>query len=427
MPFFIFLAERFHMSQFRFARTSLLVAALGFSTVPALMGIGPVAYAQAVRPEIGKPLQAAQELMKSKKYKDALAKIREADAVGGKTPGEQYLIEGTRASAAQMAGEYDTAAKSFEAVLASGKAGAAETKNIIMALPSLYFQTKNWPQAINALNRQLKEYGDDPKARAYLQQAYFQSGDYAKVQKEIQAAISEGEKAGRQPTEEQLQMLANAALRQNDKAGYVNAIEKLVAYYPKKDYWTDLLTRVRSKPGFAERLSHDLYRLKLATGQKLGANDFMEMAQLALQAGAPAEALKIIDIAYKNGSFGTGSEAPRQKRLQDLANQKAADFKANSANIETEAGKNKDGDTLVNLGFAYVAAGQAEKGLALMNQAIKEVTLKRPDDAKLHLGIAYFLAGKKSDAVKTLNTVQGKDGTAELARYWVLHINRAAS
>ncbi len=414
------------MSQFRFARTGLLVAALGLSAVPSLVGLGPVAFAQSVRPEIGKPLQAAQEMMKAKKYKDALAKIRETDAVGGKTPAEQLLIDGTRASAAQMAGDYDTAAKSFEAVLASGKLGPAESKNIIMALPSLYFQTKNWPQAIAALNRQLKDYGDDPKARAYLLQAYYQSGDFAKVQKEVAASISDAEKAGRAPTEESLQMLANAALRQNDKAGYVIAMEKLVANYPKKDYWTDLLTRVRSKPGFAERLSHDLYRLKMATGQKLGTDDYMEMAQLALQAGAPAESLKIIETAYKSGSFGSGAEASRQKRLKDLADQKAADFAANSEKNEAEAVRNKDGDTLVNLGFAYVAAGKTDKGLALMNQVIKDGTLKRVDDAKLHLGYAYLIAGKKAEAVKAFNSVQGKDGTAELARYWVLHVNRAA-
>lgn len=415
------------MSQFRFARTGLLIAALGFSAVPSLIGIGPVAYAQAVRAEIGTPLKAAQDLMKAKKYKDALAKIREADAVAGKTPAEQLLIDGTRASAAQMAGEYDTAAKAFEAVLASGKLGPNETKNIVMALPSLYFQTKNWPQAIAALNRQLKDYGDDPKARSYLIQAYYQSGDFGKVQKEVGASIAEAEKAGRAPSEESLQMLANAALRQNDKGGYVNAIEKLVAHYPKKEYWTDLLTRVRSKPGFAERLSHDLYRLKMATGQKLSEPDVMEMAQLALQAGAPAEALKIIDSAYKAGTFGSGAEASRQKRLKDLADQKAADFAANSEKNEAEALRNKDGDTLANLGFAYVAAGKADKGLALMNQAIKETPIKRIDDAKLHLGYAYLIAGKKAEAVKAFNSVQGKDGTAELARYWVLHANRSAS
>jgi hypothetical protein len=46
-------------------------------------------------------------------------------------------------------------------------------------------------------------------------------------------------------------MLANIQLKKNDKAGYVNTIEKLAANYPKAQYWTDLLNRVQGKPGFS--------------------------------------------------------------------------------------------------------------------------------------------------------------------------------
>ena len=66
----------------------------------------PAAYAQeAVRPEIGKPLQAASALLKANKFKDALAKIQEVDGVSGKTPNEIYLIESMRGSAASGAGD----------------------------------------------------------------------------------------------------------------------------------------------------------------------------------------------------------------------------------------------------------------------------------------------------------------------------------
>ena len=49
--------------------------------------------AQTVRPEVGKPIQAAIELIKSKKGKEALAKVREAQAVGDRTPYENYVVE----------------------------------------------------------------------------------------------------------------------------------------------------------------------------------------------------------------------------------------------------------------------------------------------------------------------------------------------
>src|SRR5512139_254279 len=58
------------------------------------------AQAQGVRPEVGKPLQQAADLLKAGKAREALAKAREADAVAGKTPGEQLMIDRMKASAA---------------------------------------------------------------------------------------------------------------------------------------------------------------------------------------------------------------------------------------------------------------------------------------------------------------------------------------
>jgi Flp pilus assembly protein TadD len=53
-----------------------------------------------------------------------------------------------------------------------------------------------------------------------------------------------------------------------------------------------------------------------------------------------------------------------------------------------------------------------------MEAGIAKGGLKRPEDDKLHLGIAYLQAGNRSKAVQVLKTVQGSDGTAELARLW---------
>src|SRR3546814_5483046 len=90
-------------------------------------------------------------------------------------------------------------------------------------------------------------------------------------------------KAGQKPTENQLEMLASIAVKQKDNAAYIAALEKLVAYYPKPNYWLDLITRTANKPGFSTRLTLDLYRLKKQTDTLTKANDFMEAAQLALQ------------------------------------------------------------------------------------------------------------------------------------------------
>ena len=120
----------------------------------------------------------------------------------------------------------------------------------------------------------------------------------------------------------------------------------------------------------------------------------------------------------------SGPDAERHKRLKDLAEKNLADQNKGVAALEAEYTAAKDNDALVGLGYALVQAGQADKGLKMMEAAIKAGGLRYPDEAKLRLGEAYAAAGKKSQAINTLKGVRGKEGTAELARYWIMAINR---
>ncbi|QNA90133.1 hypothetical protein G4G28_19475 [Massilia sp. Dwa41.01b] len=406
------------MSKFRLAHLGLALAALGFTAAAPIVGMAPAHAAETLRPEVGRPLQAAQALMKQGKHKDALAKLREADKVSGKTANESYLIERVRAAAASSAGDYGTAANAFEALLASGKLSAAERGQFSEGLIGIYMRGGELNKANEAILRQLKN-GDDPKLRAYLLQNYYKQGNTAALENELRNA----EKSGRM-TEDQLGMLANIQLKKNDKTGYVNTIEKLAANYPKAQYWNDLLNRVQGKPGFSGRLSVDLYRLKLANNLLKKPSEFMEMAQLVLQAKAPAEALKVIDKGYKAGALGTGPDAARHQRLKDLAEKNLAEQNKTIAALEAEYTAAKDNDGLVALGYSLVQSGQADKGLKMMENAIKADNLRYADEAKLRLGEAYAAAGKKQQAISTLRGVSGKEGTAELARYWIMAINK---
>ena len=84
------------------------------------------------------------------------------------------------------------------------------------------------------------------------------------------------------------------------------------------------------------------------------------------------------------------------------------------------------GEALVNLGFAWATAGQAAKGVPLMEQGVAKGGLRRPDETQLHLGIALWMAGRKDDALKALAAVGGTDGSAALARVWSLFVRSPA-
>ena len=390
------------------------------------LAVGPqIALAQeAVRAEVGKPLQAAQEAIKAQKFKDALARVNEADAVANKTANESFQIERMRLSAAQGAGDIETAAKSFEVLSTAGKIAGAEKIRMVESLAGAYYRAKDYAKAMLWYQRYFKEGGTNAAMRTFLIQSQYLSGDFAGAARELMTEIQAAEKAGIAPPQERLNLLLNAGTQMKDANTTVYALERLVTFYPKKEYWLDLLSRMQRKPGFSDRLALDTYRLSMAIGSLSAANDYSEMAQLALQAGLPHEARQVVDKGFAGGVLGKGADGERHKRLRDLVNKRLDEAVAARPETEKQAAAEKDGGALVNLGFDLVFAGQAAKGLPMMQKGLAKGSLKRLDDAKLHLAIAYLMAGDSAKAQATLKTVGGTDGTADMARLWELYAKR---
>jgi len=365
--------------------------------------------ADTLRPDVAKPLNAAQDLYRAHKYKDALTKIDQAAAVPGKTPYESTMIEEMRGAAAAAAGESGVAAQSYETLLGSGKLSGADEQRTSAALAGIYFQQKNYAQAAKVAQRYLKSGGSDPDMRTLLVQSYYLSNDCASVVSLLKPGIDAQVHAGHAPDESQLQLLGTCAQRVKDDATYRSTLEKLVAYHPKQSYWDDLFSAIRNKPGYSSKLDIDTYRLRRATGALSTADDYMEMTQLAIVAGTAAEGKQVIDQGFASGVLGHDAQADREKRLQALA-AKRAQAAADPANPVAP----------VDLGFNQVFAGQVKQGLAAMDSAIAKGGLDHPDQAQLHLGEAYYMAGDKARAVQTFRAVKGTDGSADLARLWVL-------
>jgi hypothetical protein len=316
-----------------------------------------------------------------------------------------------------------TAAKAYEAIAGTGKVNAATKLGMVKSIAEGYYRAKDYPKAVEWAQRYERDGGSSAQMQTLLIQAQYLSGDTAGVTKELMAQIQADEKAGKAPSEDRLKLLMNATARQPESSAYAFALERLVMYYPKKEYWAELIAGVQRKPGFSDRFSLDIYRLMLATGGMRTANDYMEMTQLALQAGLAAEGKAAIDKGFAEGVLGTGAEADRQKRLRDLAVRKTEEERAEAAAREAEALDAKDGAALVAVGLNRVFSGQAGKGVKLIEKGIAKGGLKRPEDAKLRLGQAMVLA-RDPKAAGVLRTVTGADGTADLARMWIILAKR---
>lgn len=390
------------------------VIAAAFGGLSALTALPSASYAaDTLRADVAKPLNAAQDLYRAHKYKDALTKIDQAGAVPGKTPYESYMVEEMRGAAAVAAGESGIAAQAYETLLGSGRLTGPDEQRTTAALASIYFQQKNYAQAIKAAQRYTKSGGADPDMRTLLVQSYYLSNDCANVVSALRPGIDAQAREGHAPDESQLQLLGTCAQRVKDDTAYRGALEKLVAYYPKQSYWDSLFLAIRNKPGYSSALDIDTYRLRRATGALTTADDYMQMTQLAIVAGTTAEGKQVINQGFASGVLGRDAQAAREKRLQALAAIRAA-APADPANPVAP----------VDAGFNLVFAGQAKQGLAAMEAAITKGGIDHPDQAQLHLGVAYYVAGENDRAVRAFKAVKGTDGSADLARLWLLLASR---
>jgi hypothetical protein len=379
------------------------------------------AMAQALPPAVGKPLAQARALLASHRFAQAMAQVNVA-AAHATNENERFVVEEMRASVAQQAGDTATAARTFADLLASGKVPPSEQVKLIQAEVGIAYQQKNFANEIMWLNRYFKAGGESPEMRSLMISAYYQNKDYANAAKLQQAIVTSEIRARQQPKEVQLQLLARCQDEMHDTVGFENTMVQLVTYYPKPDYWANLVHNVQVSPGFSDRLTLDLDRFDLALGTLTKPDDIMEMTELALQGPLPGEAKAVIDQGYASGALGTGPEAAREQRLRDLVNKVYKSELVEMPKKEADAQGVHDGNPLVSLGEEYVSYGNFAKGIPLIEEGEAKGELRHPEDTKLHLGLAYLKAGNKAKAVQVLRTVGGKDGTAGLARLWVLLI-----
>jgi hypothetical protein len=380
---------------------------------------------EALPPAVGKPLEKAKAFYNAGRYGEAKTQVNIA-AAAATTDGQRFIIEEMRASIAMKSGDKAAAARTYADLLASGRLPASEQLKLIQAEFSIAYGQKNYPLALSWLQKYFKAGGAAPEMRTFQILTYFESGDFASCAK-LQADQVNAELRLRQrPTEVQLQTLANCQEHLHDATGFQNTMVQLVTYYPKPDYWANLVHNVQTAPGFSDRLTLDLDRLNMALGTLTKTDDYMEMTELALQGPLPGEAKMIIDKGYAAGVLGTGPEAARQQRLKDLVYKTYASELPQLPKRVAEAQDTHDGNPLVSLGEEYNSYGQYDKGIPLIEAGMRKDELRHPEDTKLHLGLAYMQAGQKAKAIQVLRSVGGKDGTAGLARLWILVINRPA-
>jgi tetratricopeptide (TPR) repeat protein len=370
---------------------------------------------------VGVPLQAAQKAMANKQWDAALAEIKKAQAVEKRTPAEDYQIDEFLGYIYLQQKKYAQAAPVFERMLNSGLMPADQVDDRIKAVAQIYFQEKEDKKSIEWTKKWLAKHPADEDMGVLLAQAYYRLNDYKNAAAQMSSVVANIEKSGQTPKENYLQIVLSSQYKQDNKEGTTEALKKLVRYYPSNDYWANLVDTYRRQTN-SDRVTLGFYRLMNDIGILKEKGDFMEMSQLAIEAGVPGEAEAVMKNGMENGPLKSTdkTEQGRYQRLFDAAKKQAAADRPSLGQQAKDAEKASQGQPSVGVGQAYLSYGMYDEAIAAIQSGLKKGGVTDVDEAQISLGIAQLKKGQKDAARQTFKAVKADSKWADLASLWVL-------
>ena len=375
---------------------------------------------------VAEPLKKAQEAMKNKQWDAALTEIKKAQASEKKTPFEAYQIDEFLSYVLVQQKKFTEATPVFERMLNSGFMPADQVDDRTKTVAQLHFQNKDYKKAVEWGKKYLEKHPGDETISVLVGQSYYVQNDYKNAASTMTGVVANAEKGGRTPPENWLQIVLSSHFKLDNKDGIADALRKLVRYYPKPEYWENLLDIYRRKNN-GDRVTLGFYRLMNDVGTLKQADDYMETAQLAMDAGVPGEAQAVMEKGVQNGTLKSDDKTTqgRYDRLLAGAKKAAATDKAQLPQLAKEAEKATQGQAYVGLGQAYLSYGQFDEAIDALKKGIAKGGVTDADEAQVSLGIAYLRKGQKDLARQAFKAVKAESKWHDLADMWEIRTLQA--
>jgi uncharacterized protein HemY len=378
--------------------------------------------------EFRKQASKVQPLINDKKWAEVLAALPALEAIPDKTPADDRAIATWRLQAAQGSGDQDLFAAAVENFLAKGYADAAQTSAMHQTLAAYYNNRKDREKTLYHYQKFVDATPDvEASEIETLGRLYRQNSRFAEAATWFTKAIDLASGQGAKPKEELFQLRDHCYVELKDTAGRLANLESLIALYPKKDYYTNLVALVGSQTNDDRVAMLNLYRLA-ATDPQGGlatVGGYLGYADLALSSGTPGEAARALQRGMDEKIVpGVGTN---QQLLQEARAAVAADLKTLAAEAASAA-KNPKGDVSVKVGLGYYSAGNYDKAAEMVRQGISKGGISRLDDANLLLGAALMELGRRDEAKAAFEaaaSVTTDTNMARTARLWLARAARA--
>ena len=404
-------------TRFKWVSTAALSVVM-WGSVMALC-VSPAASAaekkQSVSEDVAKLLKPSQDAVQKGDYDLAIAKAKEGLAIS-KKPYDKETSLRLLGYAVGKKQDYAAYADVLEQLNTVETVGEDERKKSYKPLAQIYANLKVYDKAVvNAVK--WAEGGGGSEAYGLLSTLYL-------IQKDFKNGILSLEKAteGREATEAELKQENYCYYTLGDKPKRMAVMELLVAKYPKREYYTDLVG-IYQEQNYNERVMLNIYRFGLERDYLARESEFVDYADIAFNIGAPAESYRVVQTGVDKGIVKLISATDRNSKLLAQAKAGAAEDRRDIAKQDKEVQNRRNGDADVKLGLAYLSLGDADKAVEALQRGLapeRMKDVKRLDDAYMTLGISYLKLGKNEEAAKAFNSAQAIGPMSKAAALWLL-------
>jgi hypothetical protein len=377
----------------------------------------------AISPKVGNALHAAQEAIQKQDWDGAFAKVQEAQGIASKTPYDDFQIAEMLGYVELKRQHYAEASAAFEQSITSGQLPPAETTERLKLVAQLALQLKDYAKAAKFATRAIESISTpEPELYSLLGQAQYLSESYPASADAMGHAIDAARKAGKPVSENWMQVQLSSYAQNKDAAGVLMVLQQIAVEFPKKKYLNDLFNQWKHDEN-DDRSVLNLYRLVLQLGLLQDAEDYLRLAQLAVNTGMPGEAVSVLEKGRANKVFTDEVDAEHARRqLEAAKTAAAADRKALQALDQATGGRSAEDE--VQLGLALLSFGEYQRGSEALQRGLAQGGIKRPDQTQLLLGEALVKLNRTADAKAAFDSVESSSKLKTVAQLWAAYTSQ---
>ena len=376
----------------------------------------------ALRNAVYERLAEAQDLAEAKDYAGAQAIL---DDMIGETSKRKALnsyelanVYNTYAFLRYANEDYKGSLNYYQLVIDQPDIPLALEINTRFTVAQLYFVQEDWRNGVDALNVWL-DMTDKPNSNAFvlLANGYYQLKDYDESLRNINIAMDMEKAAGKIPKE---QWYALAQFLYYDKGDIDSALEtvrSLILYYPKKQYW------VQAAQIYTEKQDDERALAMLIATHEQGlldrSGELVNLAYYYLNAEAPYPAAKVMAEGLDNEII---EQTSKNYELVGNAWRQAQEVPKSLPMLEIAASKAESGDLFTRLGSVYLDLDQNQKAVDAIRKGLDRGGVKRPDQARLALGMALFNLGEFNASRRAFREAAKDKRAKTYAQQWLRYI-----